>query len=72
YLSDVNIPTSAIAELADGAMTQQRLLVNNPRRLTRDDIIAIYENGAVRPGSKPVRATSNGKGKAAKAKAAVK
>ena len=71
YLSDVNIPESAIEELTDGAMTQTRLLVNNPRRLTRDDIIQIYKNGAVRPGSAPL--TGNGKAKAAakpKAKAA--
>ena len=71
YLSDVGIPESAIEELADGAMTQARLLVDNPRRLTRDDIIQIYKNGAVRPGSQPA---SNGKKTAPKpkAKAAVK
>jgi len=72
YLSDVDIPASAIPELADGAMTQQRLLVNNPRRLSRDDIIAIYENAAVRPGAAPVKAAGNGKAKTAKAKVAVK
>ena len=66
YLSDVGIPESAIEELADGAMTQARLLVNNPRRLTRDDIIQIYKNGAVRPGSQPA---SNGKKTAPKPKA---
>jgi len=67
YLSDVGIPESAIEELADGAMSQQRLLVNNPRRLTRDDVIQIYKNAAVRPGAEPL----NGKPKAApKAKAA--
>jgi alcohol dehydrogenase class IV len=71
YLSDVGIPESAIEDLADGAMTQQRLLVNNPRRLTRDDIIQIYRNGAVRPGSESV--AGNGKAKTTtkpKAKAA--
>jgi alcohol dehydrogenase len=71
YLSDVGIPESAIEDLADGAMTQQRLLVNNPRRLTRDDIIQIYRNGAVRPGSESV--VGNGKAKTTtkpKAKAA--
>jgi len=73
YLSDVGIPESAIDEMADSAMTQTRLLVNNPRRLSRDDIIAIYHNGAVRPGSES--AAANGKAKAApksKAKAATR
>ena len=71
YLSDVGIPESAIEDMADSAMSQTRLLVNNPRRLSRDDIIQIYHNGAVRPGSQPV--TGNGKAKSApapKAKAA--
>jgi alcohol dehydrogenase class IV len=49
YLSDVNIPESAIEELADGAMGQTRLLVNNPRSLTREDVIEIYKRCAVRP-----------------------
>jgi alcohol dehydrogenase len=49
YLSDVNIPASAIDQLADGAMGQTRLLVNNPRALTRDDVVEIYERCAVRP-----------------------
>ena len=61
YLSDVGIPEAAIDEMADSAMTQTRLLVNNPRRLSRDDIVAIYHNGAVRPGSGS--APANGKGK---------
>jgi len=64
----VNIPESAIEEMADSAMTQTRLLVNNPRRLSRDDVIAIYHNAALRPGSDPV-AANNGKAKTA-AKAA--
>jgi alcohol dehydrogenase class IV len=72
YLSDVGIPESAIEELADGAMTQGRLLGNNPRQLSRDDIVQIYKNAAVRPGSEPVAARANGKGSAAKAKAAAK
>jgi alcohol dehydrogenase class IV len=63
YLSDVGIPESAIDDLADGAMTQTRLLVNNPRRLTRDDIVQIYRNAAVRPDAAPV--VSNGKAKTA-------
>jgi alcohol dehydrogenase class IV len=49
YLSDVNIPSSAIEDLADGAMGQTRLLVNNPRLLTRDDVVAIYHACAERP-----------------------
>jgi alcohol dehydrogenase len=49
YLSDVNIPASAIEDLADGAMGQTRLLVNNPRTLTRDDVVAIYQACAERP-----------------------
>jgi len=55
YLSDVGIPVSAIGELVDGAMTQTRLLTNNPRKLTREDITQIYRNAAVRPGSKPIK-----------------
>jgi len=49
YLSDVGIPASAIEELTDGAMGQTRLLVNNPRTLTRDDVVAIYRACAERP-----------------------
>src|ERR1019366_4140086 len=65
YLSDVNIPEPAIEEMADSAMSQTRLLVNNPRRLSPDDIVTIYHNGAVRPES--AVAASNGKSKTAKA-----
>ena len=70
YLSDVGIPESAIEEMADSAMGQVRLLNNNPRKLTRDDIVQIYKNCAVRPGAEPVKARSNGKRSTAKAKAA--
>jgi alcohol dehydrogenase class IV len=49
YLSDVGIPESAIEELTEGALTQTRLLANNPRKLTREDIMQIYLNAAVRP-----------------------
>jgi len=59
YLSDVGIPESAIEEMADSAMGQVRLLNNNPRKLTRDDVVQIYRNCAVRPGSES--ASSNGK-----------
>lgn len=41
-LRDVGIPQSALDLLADDAMKQTRLLVNNPRPLTRDDAYAIY------------------------------
>jgi alcohol dehydrogenase class IV len=51
YLSDVGIPETAIENLADGAMGQTRLLVNNPRAMTRDDIVEIYHRCAVRPGT---------------------
>jgi len=49
YLSDVGIPADAIEDLADGAMGQTRLLVNNPRTLTREDVVAIYYACAERP-----------------------
>jgi alcohol dehydrogenase class IV len=41
-LRDVGIPESALDLLADDAMKQTRLLVNNPRPLTREDAFAIY------------------------------
>lgn len=41
-LRDVGIPESALDLLADDAMKQTRLLVNNPRPLSRDDAFAIY------------------------------
>jgi alcohol dehydrogenase class IV len=56
YLSDVGIPESAIDELVDGAMTQVRLLNNNPRKLSRGDMVQIYKNCAVRPGAEPAKA----------------
>jgi len=42
-LRDMGIKESDLAVLADDAMLQGRLLVNNPRELTRDDALAIYE-----------------------------
>jgi alcohol dehydrogenase class IV len=42
-LRDVGIPADAVAMMADDAMKQTRLLVNNPRPLTREDARAIYE-----------------------------
>jgi alcohol dehydrogenase class IV len=51
YLSDVNIPESAIPDLVEGAMTQGRLWANNPRKFTKEDMERVYRNMAVRPGS---------------------
>lgn len=42
-LRDHNIPESAIPILAHDAMKQTRLLVNNPREVTFDDAVAIYQ-----------------------------
>lgn len=42
-LRDVGIPQDALPMLAEDAMKQTRLLVNNPRPLTLDDARAIYE-----------------------------
>jgi alcohol dehydrogenase class IV len=52
YLSDVEIPESAIPDLVEGAMTQARLWNNNPRKFTRDDMEQVYRNMAVRPGAR--------------------
>lgn len=41
-LRDVEIPESALEMMADDAMKQTRLLVNNPRTVTRADALAIY------------------------------
>lgn len=41
-LRDVGIPAEALAKMADDAMIQSRLLVNNPRRVTQADALAIY------------------------------
>lgn len=41
-LRDVDVPESAIEQLAADAMLQQRLLVNNPRDVTEADALAIY------------------------------
>lgn len=42
-LRDVGIPKDALPRLADDAMKQTRLLVNNPRAVTQADAQAIYE-----------------------------
>ena len=41
-LRDVGIPQDALTLLTDDAMKQTRLLVNNPRPMSRDDIFEIY------------------------------
>lgn len=42
-LRDVEIPASACPELAQDAMNQTRLLVNNPRPVDHDDALALYK-----------------------------
>ena len=42
-LSEVNIPESAIKMMADDAMTKDRLLMNNPREMTLEATVKIYE-----------------------------
>lgn len=41
-LRDVGIAEQDIPQLADDAMKQTRLLVNNPRDITREDAVALY------------------------------
>lgn len=41
-LRDVGITEQDIPQLADDAMKQTRLLVNNPRDITREDAAALY------------------------------
>ena len=41
-LAQVEVPEADLPMLADDAMQQQRLLVNNPRELSRDDALDIY------------------------------
>ncbi len=43
-LKSVDIPQSAIALMADDAMTKTRLLVNNPREMTLAATVKIYED----------------------------
>ena len=42
-LREAGVPRDALPGLADAAMLQTRLLVNNPREVTRDDALNIYE-----------------------------
>lgn len=43
-LRDVGIPENAITKLAEAAMKVTRLLANNPRKITLEDAIAIYNS----------------------------
>lgn len=42
-LRDYDIPQTALSQLAEDAMKQTRLLVNNPRNVSIDDALAIYQ-----------------------------
>lgn len=42
-LRDMDVPEAMLPKLADDAMNQTRLLVNNPREVTRADALAIYQ-----------------------------
>ena len=41
-LAEAGVPVADLPMLADDAMLQQRLLVNNPREVAREDALAIY------------------------------
>ncbi|MEE9347513.1 MAG: iron-containing alcohol dehydrogenase [Robiginitomaculum sp.] len=43
-LSEVNVPENAIEMMAKDAMTKSRLLVNNPREMTYDAAVKIYQS----------------------------
>ncbi len=42
-LSEFGVTEKDISELTEGAIGQTRLLINNPRTMTRDDIYTIYQ-----------------------------
>jgi len=42
-LADLNIPADKIPEMAEIALTVTRPVENNPRKPTREDVIAVYE-----------------------------
>ena len=42
-LRDCEVPEDFLGQLAADAMQQQRLLVNNPREVTEQDALAIYQ-----------------------------
>lgn len=43
-LRELDIPESALPHLAEAALEQQRLLVNNPREVTHSDALEIYQS----------------------------
>jgi alcohol dehydrogenase class IV len=43
-LSELNIPEDSIPTMAESAMKVQRLLINNPREVSKEDAIEIYHN----------------------------
>ena len=43
-LSELNIPQDSLSTLAEDAMLQQRLLMNNPRELGYEDALSIYQS----------------------------
>ena len=43
-LDKVNIPETDLKMLAAEAMLQQRLLINNPREVTEEDALNIYQS----------------------------
>jgi alcohol dehydrogenase len=42
-LADLNIPADKIPEMAQIALTVTRPVENNPRKPTKEDVIAVYE-----------------------------
>lgn len=42
-LREAGVPESALAAFVDGTLSAARLIDNNPRRPTRDDVLAIYQ-----------------------------
>ena len=44
HLRDFGVPKEALEELAVGTMDMTRLLANNPKKLTLDDVRHIWQN----------------------------
>ncbi|MNH21697.1 L-1,2-propanediol oxidoreductase [compost metagenome] len=42
-LRDVGVPRHSLQQLAEEALQQQRLLVNNPRKVTLADAVELYQ-----------------------------
>ena len=42
-LRELDVPEDSLPMLASDAMLQQRLLVNNPRKVNEQDALRIYE-----------------------------